>query len=420
MNSDITELVRCKKIIEQKLGWGAGEHWQGTDFENLNELILRQTGVSLSVSTLRRIWGRVEYNHLPSLTTLNTLARFAGYDDWRTFIKQQPSAPTPLPPDPQREKTMFSGSFRMMALISGAIILLGLAGMLAFEEREPALKRAVYHFESRPVIRGIPNSVVFTYDASSSPTDSVFIQQSWDNGKRTAVDKNLHTHTSIYYKPGFYRAKLVIGKKVVKEHKLQIATNGWLGTIEGKPVPIYLKHADFIGKDRMFLPVSAITERNISLQPQPTMIQYFNVGNFKPVPLKDFSFSTDIKNDYQVGAGACQLSSITLVTDDMPVTIPLSAKGCVSENNMLHVDKFISGKTTDLSAFGVDFSDWNQVGCKSGDGKLRYYVNGKLALEFPLPKREIHIIGLCYSFLGTGSVRNIKLESQDKSVFQAF
>lgn len=93
MLSDTSELLRCKKIIEQKLDWGDSENWQSSDFENLNQLILDKTGVSLSVSTLRRIWGRVEYNHLPSVTTLNTLAKFAGFEDWRNFIKKNASEP---------------------------------------------------------------------------------------------------------------------------------------------------------------------------------------------------------------------------------------------------------------------------------------------------------------------------------------
>ena len=83
-----SELKRLLVIIEQQLDWGDPSSWQGKDFEVLNELILEKTKVSLSASTLRRIWGRVEYNHLPSGTTLDTLSRFAGFDGWRAFNKQ--------------------------------------------------------------------------------------------------------------------------------------------------------------------------------------------------------------------------------------------------------------------------------------------------------------------------------------------
>ena len=83
------DLEKLLGKIEQKLDWGKSASWQGRDFENLNELILEETGVSLSASTLRRIWGRVEYKHLPSSTTLDTLAKFAGFENWRQFQKAQ-------------------------------------------------------------------------------------------------------------------------------------------------------------------------------------------------------------------------------------------------------------------------------------------------------------------------------------------
>jgi len=91
------EIKKLLGIIEEKLGWGESKAWQSRDFENLNQRILDETGVSLSASTLRRIWGKVEYKHLPSITTMDTLAKFAGYESWRTFQKQnrldRPSLP---------------------------------------------------------------------------------------------------------------------------------------------------------------------------------------------------------------------------------------------------------------------------------------------------------------------------------------
>src|ERR1700735_5520817 len=90
--SDIKHLLN---IIEQQLDWGDTATWQSKDFEMLNQLIFDKTKVSLSASTLRRVWGRVEYNHLPSGTTLDTLAMFAGFTNWRAFLKtginQQPN-----------------------------------------------------------------------------------------------------------------------------------------------------------------------------------------------------------------------------------------------------------------------------------------------------------------------------------------
>lgn len=420
MVSEINELQRCKAVIEDKLGWGPADGWQTADFENLSELILNETGVSLSTSTLRRIWGRTEYNHLPSGTTLNTLARFAGAGDWRAFVKQNRVVATELVEElPLTVAPKNARSWKKLAWIASAVVAVILAGMLAFDKGEPQLEKSAYTFESRSVTRGIPNSVIFTYDASASPTDSVFIQQSWDNTRRVLVDKNLHKHTSVYYEPGSYKAKLVIGDQIVQEHKLLVGTDGWSGLIDQPQMPVYLKREEFLRADGIGTSTQIIEQKNIALQPEPPLIKYFNVGNFEPTALSDFSFLTEIKNEYSEGAAACQLTYISLLTDDAPIVIPLSAKGCVSDLYLMSVDDYLSGKKADLSALGVDFSDWVRVSCTASGGKIRYSVNGRQAFEFSVPNRPIKILGVAFGFRGTGSVRNISLQSGGKPVFEA-
>ena len=421
MPSEINELLRCKTIIEQKLDWGTSENWQNVDFENLSELILESTGVSLSVSTLRRIWGRVEYNHLPSTTTLNTLAKFAGYEDWRNFIKaKKPDSVQNPTPDGSSEPVRKRPLAVKLIWVFTLLLTIGLISIFAFDNSEARLNSDDFSFSSQPITRGIPNSVVFTYDASHAPDDSVFIQQSWDNNKRTVVAKNLHKHTSIYYEPGLFIAKLIVGNQVIREHKLLVPTNGWLGTIDGKNIPVYLRDSEFMHDGILKLPIPVISQKNIPMQPKPPVVTYSNVGNFEPVSLKNFSFSSEVKNEFREGAAVCQLTRITLLTDSIPIVIPLSVKGCVSELNLLSVDHYVSGKQADLSAFGVDFSKWVRISCKSNGTKIQYFVDDKMAMEFPLPKNEVRIVGISYSFQGTGAVQKVNLSSQDQVIFKAF
>ncbi|MDE6085623.1 MAG: hypothetical protein K2G40_04395, partial [Muribaculaceae bacterium] len=58
-----------------------------TDFNILNLLIKKKTDSEISVSSLKRIWGYVNYNCFPSPNTLNLLSRFNGYCDWNTFLR---------------------------------------------------------------------------------------------------------------------------------------------------------------------------------------------------------------------------------------------------------------------------------------------------------------------------------------------
>jgi len=409
-------------IIEQQLDWEETAAWQSKDFENLNELILEKTKVSLSASTLRRLWGRVEYNHMPSATTLDTLARFAGFENWRAFTRQKGTleiAPKTIEVLPEKTKVK-SGWWLIIALAIISVITISLVSGYVKKTSAPAITTPAYSFSSRPVTRSIPNSVVFNYNATSAPNDSVFIQQSWDDSKRTQVSGNTHQHTSVYYRPGFYKAKLVVNQTVVKESPLLIPTNNWLGLITQEPIPVYLRKEEFVSKDKIELPVRFIQQKNINVAPQPPIIEFYNVGNFNPVPLKNFSYSVMVKNTYREGAATCQFINIMLITDDVPIIIPLSALGCVSELNLLNGYEIISGKNTDLSGFGTDLSRWVKVSCRSTPSKIEYYLNDKLAYESLQPTKKINILGVGYLFQGTGSIKKIELSSADKTIFSDF
>jgi hypothetical protein len=251
-------------------------------------------------------------------------------------------------------------------------------------------------------------------------TDSVYIQQSWDSTRRVAVDKNGKSHTAIYYEPGFFQAKLVAGNRVVKEHPLIIPTDGWLGTITAQKMPVYLDSSEFIEKDQLNLPTATIGKHNINMEPSAPLTKYFNVGNFEPVPLRDFSFTTQLKQQYKNGAAACQFSWVVLMTDGMPVVVQLAQKGCISELNLMDGKMMVSGKKNDLSAFGVDFSEWVKVDCKTNGNKIDYFINGHLAYSSALPSENMKIVGIVFGFQGTGAVKAIKLYRSNALVFEAF
>src|SRR5882762_1519659 len=94
MNNEKQHIEKCRQQIEAKVGWGPGTGWQNQDFEALSARIYKETKVSLSVSTLKRLWGKIRYEGTPNIGTLNALAQFVGYENWRAFASNgfaQPS-----------------------------------------------------------------------------------------------------------------------------------------------------------------------------------------------------------------------------------------------------------------------------------------------------------------------------------------
>jgi hypothetical protein len=394
-------------LIENQLDWGPSQSWRTRDFEKLNLLILEKTKVSLSASTLRRVWGKVDYSNQPSGTTLDTLAQFAGFENWRFFDREAQS----------REKQPPKLRWAVIALVLSGLAVL-IASLIRTELQKPA--PIPYEFRSHPTTHDLPNSIVFHYNAEAAGTDSVYLQQDWDDSKRAALNKAHHEVSSIYYRPGYYEAKLVVGKNIVKQDPLLIPTDGWLGLVAQKPVPVYLSRDEFTDNTRLHVSGTTLEKYKVAIGSQPPVVEFYNVGNFKPVPLADFTFSADVKNEYNVGASKCQQVSIILITNGVPVSIPLSAPGCIAGITLTDGLHDIPGTADDLSGFGADLTAWVKVLVK-GDGQaISYLVNGKVAYRSKLSRKDLKILGIGLVFQGTGSARNIDLISKEQYVFQSF
>ncbi len=183
MTDNQQDIDRCKLLVEKQLGWGDSSNWQSQDFENLSEKIFLETNTIISSSTLKRIWGKVQYNSRPNISTLDTLSRFIGHSNWRDFVRSslETDNPETFTSFPKKSKNHY-WLFLIVGLVFFAV---GLIMQMGFNK---ALRFNNVQFYSKPVTDGLPNTVIFKYDASQSNADSVFIQQNWDDRRRTRVE----------------------------------------------------------------------------------------------------------------------------------------------------------------------------------------------------------------------------------------
>ncbi|MBR6284407.1 MAG: hypothetical protein IKR25_08965 [Muribaculaceae bacterium] len=85
MNVNRDDIDALLHLVELKLGRSLVTPY---DFDMLTAAVAKKTGTSISRSTVKRLVGYVGDKHEPSPTTLNTLARYAGYRDWSAFLSR--------------------------------------------------------------------------------------------------------------------------------------------------------------------------------------------------------------------------------------------------------------------------------------------------------------------------------------------
>jgi hypothetical protein len=481
-NLETDYIQRCLELAEVKFDRGASSGWNSYDFEKLSEAIQEATGVVLSVTTLKRLWGKLSYTNTPAITTLNTLAQYAGYPDWGMFKRKVSAgdavmqasltkqAAIPGTPGPEainglpeqllpgsepagiltvNHEETFTGKpaattgpgtdhgrsaagagetgsaaprtrkwpYWALGLLSFSIVLY--VTLLSNGRSKSSADPTAYQFSSnKTVFAGVPNSVIFKYDASAAGEDSVYISQSWDVRRKFAVPRDKKEYSSIYYRPGYFRAKLIVGKQIVKEHDLMIGSNGWLALVDQDEasMPVYFTRKEFLKGHTVEVDKTTLEAYNIPLQPTVPSVRFYHVQDMGDLRTDNFSFETTVRSNFNQGSAACQRIKILILCKNDVFVIPLCAKGCVGDLALYAGGKSLNSKDTDLSKFGQDLSQWVQLRVEAKDRQIRIQVDGQDACAFPAENQPSDIVGVQYQFEGPGGVKDARFTKGSKVI----
>lgn len=395
----------CLLQIEEKLGWGSSDQWHSEVFIELSEQIQQVTDVLLSPTTLKRVWGKVNYQNSPSINTLNTLSQFAGYTNWRDF-KIRSSVPKEPKPD---RKVIFNTGIIMTSAAFMTLLFISLFSMIGtgnnhFESRD----LSGVQFSSRPITAGLPNSVVFDFDLDGLKSDSIYIQQFWDPTKTINIQADQKQATGIYYFPGYYHATLLVDGQVIKDHDLFIKTANWVGTIDYEPVPKYIYASELLNGNLSFPPTSG---QEIKSNAKPVISSFHLIDDFKDISADHFLLETTIRTAYHDKWAVCQTIKIVVLGTTGAMIIPFSIPGCVSDLGVLLNDVFLNGKKHDLSAFGFDFSDFRKITIQVIEQQVEVFVDEQSIYSAAYNQPIGRFVGMRYRFLGVGEVKDLVVKN---------
>lgn len=428
MSETATLVARCRYLIEQQIGWGNSKNWQNQDFENLSEIIFSKTGVSLSSTTLKRIWGKVTYKSQPGPATLNALASFLGYDNWRKFAsansyidqeyiyKEQVGSRLPM-------KTTLIKRQSVKILLGFVVMLVIFAcayASLVHSKKNRHHDPSLFTFTAEAPKKGIPSSAVFHYDVIAANGDSVFIRQPWLPWQKIPLSKKQGLFKDFYNYPGVYESNLIVGDQIVRKEQVVVRSDGWLITLNQSEdnvnynrTPVYIPYEEAIKEGFLNLSIAAIKARNISMQPVVPLVSYYNVGNIPEVMNDNFIFETSIKNDFSEGSGICQASQIFILCGEDMFQITLSSFSCEGGWGLRIPGSYLASNEHELNGFGVNLNDWVDLVCRSINGNVIIEANGNKIFEAKMLAKASKILGIAYHFKGTGALRSSTIKTVD-------
>lgn len=407
MNREL--LKYCLRKIEEKLGWVSNDLWQNQDFDLLSNQIFEETGVKLSITTLKRVWGKVSYASEPSISTLNTLAKFIGYKNWSDLKNGNQFTSQP------RKRSAKTIRIRPLA-IAGALSLI-IVAIVSFSQRPKKIDLSQVKFGAEPVTLGLPNSVVFTYDFGDNEVEYATIQQSWNERLTFEIDPNKEAATGIYYYPGYFKAKLLANNQILKEQDLHIRTDGWMATINRENRPRYLYHHELETTKSLRLKDEVLEQLLNDDIESANLLTFHFFDDFEITSSREFVFETRFRNTYKKSNGICQRIQVLVHGQNGVFLTPFSIPGCTSDLSLITSGESYSGKENDLSAFGIEASQWTDFRLEASDGLASYFVNEELILTKAFETDLGDIVGFKFRFEGAGELDFAKLSNTTKTIF---
>lgn len=227
------------------------------------------------------------------------------------------------------------------------------------------------------------------------------------------VHKNDHHHSAIYYYPGFYRAKLIVGGQVLREHDLQINTDGWLGMVEADwgQEPVYFKPSDIVTAQTVRVTGELLEKYGVKRASSPPKIVLVNQQAIEGIKTDAFEFETEVKSLTDSGADACQRVEVVLHAKNDLLVVPLVEPGCIGDIYVAAYGYYASSRKADLSGFGCHPTQWNQLRVRCRSGLITFFLNRRAVYQARIKNWPAEIIGVQVRFTGPGAVRNTWLQS---------
>ena len=417
-------IAECKRLIEEKFHFVHGDspekNGNGSlrqrDFEYLADNIEEHSGIKLSLSTLKRVWKK-DYDQTPHPSTLDALVSILGYKSWQDFKLNHEALPAIAVTAQKRKSRRI---FSPWAILPVVLAVAAITWLIAFrsgkdDKTKPIVRGPVTFTGNKTVSQGVPNTVIFNYDLSNVEADSFFFQQSWNNMEKARIDPNGHSYSNMYYYPGFHKAKLIANDSILKRFRVHITTDGWLPVINyrsaGDNRPAYIKKNTPSSDGTFHIRREDLVTSQVDLSKEFSL-SYFNIREFEGTGSNDFSVDTRVKCDSSNNI-PCPGFEMVVMCEEHIFFVRMMGRGCERDIAIKMGEVVLTGMSTDLSAFGRDVYQWQNLKVEVVNKKATIYIDDKNVYTVDFKNDLGKIVGLAYHFTGTAAIDYVRLKNKE-------
>lgn len=418
MNADIEiqRLDRLRKYIVDTHGWNDPEDWTHRKFEEVSDLIFAKLHMRLSTNTLKRFFGKIATQSLPSPSTKDILARFAGFDSFTHFTNQcESSSENKIPAQHTNNRaTKLSGKRHRLALLQwivAPVIALIAVKFMFFPIRPPASPSGTLRVKS--IHEGVPYTQTFYIATENVVSDSLTLRI---NARDFRIPASDSLFILQYFIPGFYLAQLFDDSTLLDSTAFHLTTDDWLLIYPVSSVePRTYILLDTLSSGILSVSRQAMLRAGTELPPSNFHLYYFLVRDFEATG-DNFSLSLSVRNTMESGGLTCPDVEIMIYCERGGYYFRIAQLGCAVFAAYGIGQTAYTGNETDLTALSVDLNQWQKLTIEAKNRMCYLKINDSLAFECPNNWVYGQIKGLEIGFRGFGETDWITLYDSERNV----
>lgn len=408
-----TILEKCKREIVVKYRGNQQYNLKHSDFVRLSEEIKSETGVLISVSTLRRFFDN-NYSGSPQMGTLDAFAQYLGYKNWIHYSKQKSTGSQPGSRKKKirlrmtQQTTSIIGFIFIVIVVT--VIIYIFVGKLKPEYSSASFMLAPFDSTQMPV------TVVYHYNLKDVDCDSAEIWPLGWGGDRFKLDLNDTVAAYTYTWPQRFQPKLVINDSAVMAYTINLFTDGWRTAISNYQETFYVKYFDqeeVYHGGVMSISKQLLADNHISLN-DVDLTAFNNFGNFDRIEGDAFLLESRVRNTLIKRNEKSGSLNLTLFFDNSFISVNLMLENNPFVKQQFKVfEKTFSNDKSDLSFLQTNLEKWQTISIKTANKHFYLSLGDSLVYKTDFTTTPGKFYGIQYLFKGLGEIDYVRITNEN-------
>ena len=402
---------KCREDIIKKFVGDSPLKFSHADFSKLSDDIFDITKISISISTLKRIW-KDDFKNYPNISTLDAFAQYLGYKNWRVYCNQFSNRRF-------QGFRYFKARLRYLILIAGGLLVASATIFFVFIAQRTAnftdyndIKFEFKEFDSTQ----IPLYAVFSYNIRGLKFKSATIRPLGTAEDEFAISPNDSIATYTYLRPWNYSPTLVLDGKQVKSLNIHFAAGQWKAGLSNTRNKFYIKYFDdeeIYKNGRLHFTTDLVNQKNFPVK-EIEYITYDLFKKFEDINGDSLHYKTRIKNTIITREENCGNINIGLCFETGSILIPLAIeKSPYGPLTAAFFDIYVSGKTHDVSFLYHDLEKWNTFEVITRNKNISILANDSVIYSTNYTQQPGKLTGISFDFKGWGEVDYVRFYNPD-------